>query len=503
MRRTARVQACALVAFGVVVCVVFSCAAAGPQHSEPGQGVERAGAPADPRVLAYLEVLNSGEPGTIQAFLAEHYAPSFLQALPSFVHITIHTGFYYEAAGRGYEFHGMRGPENGALNALVRNRLTGAWMELRLPVADDAAQHINGFPELEPTAPPPGVERRGRLTDAEIVERLEACMAKLAEDDAFSGAVLVARDEHTLFARAYGMASKSYAVANRLDTKFNIASLGKMLTGVAVAQLVEQGKLSFDDPVSSYLPTDWLRPEVSQRVQIRHLLTHTSGLGDYFRRMRQQLDPMVFRGLSDYRPLVADATLAFEPGSRWSYSNTGYLLLGVVIEQVTGQSYFEYLREHVYQPAGMINTDAYEKDRPVPNRATGYMKLYTANGVQWMSNRYSRAMKGGPSGGSFSTVEDLWRFGTALRTHKLLGAECTREVLSAKPELSSPFYGYGFFIARTDAGRVAHHSGDGSGIEACFRMYLDSGYTAAVLSNYNKPAASIVDRVAHQLIACR
>jgi CubicO group peptidase (beta-lactamase class C family) len=220
--------------------------------------------------------------------------------------------------------------------------------------------------------------------------------------------------------------------------------------------------------------------------------------------MRQHPSPMPFRGLEDYKPLVADESLSFEPGTKWSYSNTGMLLLGVVIEQVTGQSYFDYVRNHIYRPSGMINTDAFEKDHPVPNRSVGYMKVYSNKGVEWISNQYySRVVKGGPSGGSYSTVEDLLRFAAALQTHKLLSPESTSLVLSPKPELNSPSYGYGFNVYESEVGRIAEHGGDGTGIESSFRMYLDSGYVVAVLSNYGRPAASIVDRVIHQMIIAR
>ena len=151
----------------------------------------------------------------------------------------------------------------------------------------------------------------------------------------------------------------------------------------------------------------------------------------------------------------------------------------------------------------MFNTDAYEKDGSEPNRATGYVKIITDKGVEWMSSRGESVKKGMPSGGSYSTVEDLLRFDAALRNHKLLSPEYTCTVLSAKPELCSPFYGYGFNISECKEGRVAEHGGDGTGIQSSFRMYLDSGFTVAVLANRNAPAASIVEHVIDQLINVR
>ena len=203
-----------------------------------------------------------------------------------------------------------------------------------------------------------------------------------------------------------------------------------------------------------------------------------------------------FRSVDDYKTIIADEIPAFEPGTKWSYSNTGMHLLGVVIEKVTGESYFDYIRDNIYKPAGMVDTDAYDKDIPLANRATGYTK----EGGVWRTSLFTRVLKGGPSGGGYSTVEDFLKFDNAIREHKLLSPEYTEMVLSAKPEVNSTFYGYGFFVSQGDAGRIAEHGGDGTGINTSFKMYLDSGYTVVVLSNYSRPAANIVSNVIHQMI---
>jgi len=487
----------------VVISAVFLSTAAYTQAPPANGGRKTSDSTADRLVLEYLDVISSGAPLTIQSYLTENYDPTFFKRLPPFAHLLIHRGFYYETAGLGYKFQSIESSSKNGISALVQNKLTDAWLSLRLPLAANPPHKINRFPEFKPASPPPGTSSPGRLSDEKIVEKLEMCMARLVEGDDFSGAILLARGGKPLFNKAYGLASRADQASNRTDTKFNIASMGKMFTGVAVAQLAEQGKLSFDDPLDKYLPAEWLNPEVSRKIKIKHLLTHTSGLGDYFVKLRGQPKGVVFRSLEDYRPLVADESLSFEPGTRWSYSNTGMLLAGVVIEQATGESYFDYVRNHIYKPAGMTNTDAYDKDGPEPNKATGYIKIYTDKGVDWMSSTGERVMKGMPSGGSFSTVEDLLRFDIALRNHKLLSPEYTGIVLSTKPEISSPFYGYGFNISECDAGRIAEHGGDGTGIQSSFRMYLDSGYTVAVLANRSTPAASIVDNVIHQLMISR
>lgn len=452
-------------------------------------------------VRDYLKVLESGKPDVIRKFLEKRCAASLLERLPLSLLITFNRAPYLESGGLGYDFHRVLPGSDHELGALIRNRLTGAWLRLSIPVAKYSPDKISGLVELKPISVPVGEQSRQKLTDAEILGRLGRCMARLEEEDEFSGAVLVAKNGTPLFQEVYGLASKSYLVPNRLDTRFNIASVGKMFTGVAVAQLVQGGKLSFEDSLDKYLPADWLDPHVSRKIQIRHLLTHTSGLGDYFRKLRQQPLTHVFRGVGDYRPLIIGEKLEFEPGTKWSYSNTGILLAGVVIEQVTGESYFDYVREHIFEKAGMLETGAFEKDHPLPNRSTGYMKVYAEDGPEWVNNLYSPVMKAGPSGGFFSTVEDMLRFATALQSYRLLSPEYTKTVVSAKPEIGSPFYGYGFFVSRGNTGRVISHEGDGTGIQASFRMYLDLGYVVVVLSNYGRPSASIVDHVMEQMMA--
>jgi CubicO group peptidase (beta-lactamase class C family) len=457
-------------------------------------------------VHAYLDALNAGDRDAMREVITTHFAPSFLARFPSELYLNVlvgmQMGFYYATAGQGYKLCGdpRAGAEGNEVRALLYNKLTASWADLCFPLAPDPPHKIGGMVKLDPANPPPGAQSPRAMDDVEIVARLDTCLESMVRDDEFSGAVLLARDGEPLFERACGLASKSYAVPNRIDTKFNMASLGKMFTGVAVAQLAEQNVLSFDDQVSKYLPSDWLKSEIAGQIQIRHLLTHTSGLGDYFQALYRQPASTAYRALDDYKPLIAGQGLAFEPGTQWSYSNAGMLLLGVIIEQVTGQSYFDCLREHVYAPAGMADTDAYEKDSPVHNRATGYSKGRVGGQTIWRSNLVSPVVKGSPSGGSYTTVRDLLRFAAALRTHKLLSPAYTETVLSAKPEVNSPFYGYGFFVDRGSAGRIASHGGDGRGVNSQFRIYLDLGYTVAVLANYDPPAANVVHGVCQAML---
>src|SRR5581483_7336344 len=224
-----------------------------------------------------------------------------------------------------------------------------------------------------------------------------------------------------------------------------------------------------DDPIGKHL-LDYPNKTAASKVKIRHLLTHTSGLADYFNDKFMDASRARFRTIADYFQLFASEPLEFEPGERFRYSNAGFMVLGAIEEKVSGTNYFDYVRENIYKPAGMINTDAYELDRVTPNPAVGYEKEFTDGGVTFRNNIFQHVMRGGPAGGGYSTVEDLLKFDVALRSNKLVGAEYVKLLLSAKPELNSPDYGFGFSIDRER--QIVGHSGGFPGISSNLDMFL-------------------------------
>ncbi|MDX1492691.1 MAG: serine hydrolase domain-containing protein, partial [Longimicrobiales bacterium] len=170
---------------------------------------------------------------------------------------------------------------------------------------------------------------------ADLTSDISPIVQEACETDQFSGAVLVAEGEDILYANACGEASKRFNVPNNLQTKFNLGSMNKMFTSVAIMQLVERGAVSLDDPISLYVDESWLPQSMTDRITVHDLLAHTSGLGSYFNQTFVEASRARFREVEDFKPLVRGEELAFEPGSDWAYSNTGMLLLGVVIESAT------------------------------------------------------------------------------------------------------------------------------------------------------------------------
>jgi CubicO group peptidase (beta-lactamase class C family) len=235
-------------------------------------------------------------------------------------------------------------------------------------------------------------------------------------------------------------------------------------------------------------------------VRVKHLLTHTSGLGSYFNETFERSSRELFRRVEDYRVLVRPETLLFEPGTRWSYSNTGMLVAGAVVEKASGQDYFDYVREHIYAPAGMTGTDCYELDKVNPNLAVGYERRVLDGRAVYKNNLFRHVLRGGPAGGGYSTVEDLLRFDRALRAGQLVKPATLEQLWKVYPELGSEDYGLGFGVEQTPLGKVVGHSGGFFGISSELAIYVDAGYTFAVLTNQGD-AAMPVSQLVRRLLA--
>jgi D-alanyl-D-alanine carboxypeptidase len=326
-----------------------------------------------------------------------------------------------------------------------------------------------------------------RMTEAGAMRALSARAERLAGEDEFSGAVLVAKDDRVLFSHAYGLADRKNGIRNTLRTRFRIGSMNKMFTAVAILQLVEAGKVTLTAPLGTYLP-DYPNRDVASKVTIHQLLTHTGGTGDIFGpdfdAHRQQL-----RTLADYVKLYGKRGLEFQPGSRWGYSNYGFILLGAVIERVTGHGYYDYVQQHIYAPAGMTRTGSLPENHAVADRSIGYTRPPGATG--WAPNTDTLPYRGTSAGGGYSTVEDLARFAHALLSHKLLGPNSTKLLITGKVKTGpGARYAYGFEDARdADGNGWVGHGGGAPGMNGDLKIYPKTGYVVAVLTNIDPPAA--------------
>jgi CubicO group peptidase (beta-lactamase class C family)/predicted aspartyl protease len=314
------------------------------------------------------------------------------------------------------------------------------------------------------------------------IDQIKTFVDKAAAEDKFSGVVLVAKDGTPLLLRAWGMADPAKGIANRPDTKFNIGSINKIFTHVAIGQLAAAGKLSLSDTISKYLPD--LPVPSADKITIEQLLQHRSGLGDIFG-PKFMTSHASLRKLSDYVPLFANNPLEFEPGADQKYSNAGFIVLGLIVEKVSGQSYYDYIRDHITRPAGMMDTASYAVDEKVPNRALGLTKRGPEGPLPARQDNIN-TLPGRPSsaGGGYSTATDLLRFSQALLADKLLPKRWTDWIFSGKLDATG------------------HHNigvaGGSPGVNAV--LEIEPPYTVIVMSNFDPPAAMEVGAEARKVL---
>ena len=443
-------------------------------------------------IKALIKVMNSNDEKKMRTFVKQSYAPVFLNRGSMDDHLGfMHNTFaaHGKLTFKGVRYYKKKYPKTRMV-AIVKTAKTELWKAITFSITPEKPYKIAGL-RLLPARPS---VKLGPITMKEAVAELKSYVKRMAERDVFSGSVLFAKNDKVLYKAAYGLASKRFKVPNNIQTKFNLGSMNKMFTSTAIMQLVQAGKLSLTDKLSKFADESWLPKKMTDKIEIRHLLTHSSGLGSYFNKTYMESSKNNYRALGDYKPLIEDEKLRFEPGTKSRYSNTGMFMLGVVIEKVSGQNYFDYIRENIYKPAGMINSDSYEMDQPVPNLAIGYRRNRN-NETGWQNNIYMHVLKGGPAGGGFSTVEDLHRFALALTSYKLLNKKLTEELYSAKPKLHSPRYGYGFGVRGSATDRIVGHGGGFSGISSTLDIYLDRSYVFAVMSNYGTGSRPIENKI--------
>ena len=421
--------------------------------------------PQGKRAAAYFAAFNTGADDAMAVFLKENFSADALKRATLEERLARYRGIKKEAKRLTPEKF-LR-DTGDALSCLARSG-QGELLEFTFQFEKDGEARlasILGAP-IDPEAvaelagPPLGRE--------EAVARMRAVIDEKARADEFSGVVLVAEGDRVVLHEARGLASKEYAAANQVDTRFNLGSINKLFTRVAIGQLAEKGKLSLEDTIGKILPA-YPNREAAARVTVRQLLDMTSGIGDFFGKKYESTPKDRIRSLEQYLQLFASEPLQFAPGSRRRYSNGGYIVLGLIVEKASGQGYFEYVRDHICIPAGMTATGPVDADVPETGVASGYTRNWDDAEHEKdprRSNVYTRPARGSSAGGGYATAMDLFRFAMALRAGTLLGP------------LGKEWF----------AGPQAY-AGGAPGINAELDMDPIPGWTVVVMGNYDPPAA--------------
>lgn len=297
---------------------------------------------------------------------------------------------------------------------------------------------------------------------------------------AFSGSIAAIKNGNMLFKKSYGYANIEHKVKNSIETKYRIWSITKQFTAAAILILEERGLLKVEDSLKKYFP-NW--SELNNQITIHHLLTHTSGIFNHSAMNKShQTFQRVQHEKHDLIKMFISKPLDFEPGTNWNCSNTGYYILGMLIEKLSGMNFSEFLSKNIFLPLGMFNTGVDDDKKIVENKASGYY----LNGNDLIHCNYINMNLMLSSGGMYSTVEDLLIWDQALNNEKLL----SRKSIEKMNTQYKNNYGYGVAINMNGDRRVVYHNGGCEGFLSEIHRYVDNDFAVVVLSNYGFTAVN-------------
>lgn len=480
--------------------------------SPAGAGLAQPTAPAT--LLADVaQQIASGDQAAYQRFAESRYAPETLRDSPAAYQASLLARIFTDTAG----FEGLRpvGAAPGWIQGEGRARISGLLHCLTVSRTQSAGREMItavAARDLHPAGPGLSTPR-----PAELIARLDRAARAYRDRGLFSGVILIGRHDRVLFRRAYGEASPALGVPMRLDTRLNTASIAKMFTGSAIARLVESGRLRLDDTVGDLWP-DFPNPHI-RPLTVRRLLTHMSGLGpkDYYDDPRYPAASATIRNVADYLRLAADTPVDNPPGS-YNYSNSGYIILGALIERLSGRDFYDHISEHVFGPAGM--TESFYA--PADVRGLGTAASLTNFREQADHSHLfvlgrpveSAAMggsTGGPQGGAWVTAGDLFRFSRALFGGRLVRPETLALMMTPEGAAGAGASGLtgearpglGMEVISRNGHVFYGHTGGDFGIASFLYWYPQSGYTTILLSNRDPRAARVLLNLSRALITRR
>ena len=445
---------CRLIVLMAAAALLISVSARSGLAQEPAPPAKAALA----HLEAYIEAFNSGSLDRMKAFLEEHFTGSSLKEAPVAQRLARYQGgklqfksFSVERIVATVNFQASVLTTTGKdQNVLLKATVEKAPPYKLVSITAELVEDPESIVVPEPKADEP-----------EFTAAVRAFLEAQTKADEFSGVVLVAKDSRIMLHEAYGFADRDKRVPNRKDTKFNLGSINKNFTRVAIHQLVRKGRLSLDDPVKKFL-RDYPNVQAAEKVTVRMLLNMTSGIGDFFGDRFDATPKERIRTLQDYLPLFADKPLEFEPGTSNRYSNGGYIVRGLILEKASGVDYSAYVRENIFKPCGMADTDSFPRDADTPNLARGYTREGGAEGSVRILNFATLPGRGSSAGGGYSTAGDMLKYVLALKEKKIY-----------LPDIAG-----GLGIA-----------GGAPGINSVLEWDGRSGYTVIVMTNFDPPTA--------------
>lgn len=317
-------------------------------------------------------------------------------------------------------------------------------------------------------------------------------------DTDFRGCILIAQNSEVVFQRAFGFADLANKIPNEIDTKFATASAGKVFVAVGILQLIEKGLVNFNSKIEDILDFDL--KAIDGHICVEELLTHTSGIPDYFDESVMSEYEDLWRDFPNYKirsnkdllPLFIDKPMMYPRGSKFQYNNTGFVVLAMIIEKITGMEFDEYLKEKVFDPCGMTGTGYYELDRLPAKCAMNY--IFADHDNDYRTNIFSVDAKGTGAGGAFTTVNDINRFWKHLNSHKLLSPEMTTNMMMNHSK-DAQCYGYGIWLEKQNGIYMPYFQGCDPGVSFISCYDKKEGRVIVLVSNYGDNVWALLKKI--------
>lgn len=455
----------------------------------------------------FVNAYNTNDLKILQIFTTKHYEKDFAKNAAYWPSVFANFG-QLEAFSISKKWS-----NKNRLAVWFQGKQTKGWVMIMLRMNKDNSKII-GKSIMEGSRPSGNLPSYNHISSKEMIPYIKKYVEKLDKMDRFSGSVLIAKGDSILFEGTYGDSNKKNEAKNNINTSFNIASTTKTFTAVAIAKLVEQGKLNFTDPISKLIPE--YPKDIADQVTIHHLLTHTSGieLDDYEpfnleAAKANNLEELLKVQITHIDFLNEGRRKDFKVLNSYDYSNEEFVLLGVIIKRASGKTYAQYLEDNIFKPLNMKNSFA-NRQRIIShkNKAMGYTYRDDAydfiDGVR-RENKKMIPNLINPAGGIYSTARDLYTYFRAINNHTLLKKK-TQEILHKKHAKiyinkdENYYYGYGFSISQLGKTTTIGHSGVKIGVGSRFTYYPQTDYYVIVLSNYGSMAGSVIDDHIYDLL---
>ncbi len=435
----------------------------------------------------WLSLCAAPNAGAIEKWSATHYEDQFLKQVSA---KEIGEMDSQECASHGsYRLVQVMDSKADEMTVLMEGGKSGIYMQFGVRAKDGKMGPFREFP-----ASPPESMAPKDLSDAAVKSAAQVSLDMLGKQGLASGIVMAARGSQPIAVATTGYADRSRKTPITAQSQFTLGSMGKMFTATAIGQLVDQGKISYEDKVGKFFP-DYASQAVREKVTVGMLLSHTGGLKDFLSKRTPEMMKSGVKRASEFVPLFEKDDPKFEPGTSWSYSNAGLALAGAIVEKVSGEDYPDYLRKHIFEPAGMKNSDPNNIPHKDPKMVTPYTRRTEQGPTKdWVEAEHDI---GSPAGGAISTAEDLIKFADALRSGKLVSKATFEKMTQShgKPPFGGN-YGYAMEIDQEYGQTVVGHGGGFPGVSTHLYMVLGSPYTVVTLANQDPPASEFaVQRV--------